>query len=96
MIREKRREAETAFPYEAVNDMILSIVGNSPVEMRGGSPGGEGYWHEKENQEKKTQLLRFFQLILKTRDLLSLHREALCEQRNLPAFASKFVKGPTM
>jgi hypothetical protein len=41
------------FPYEAVDGMILFMIGDSLVEMRGGSPKGRAIGTRRKTKRKR-------------------------------------------
>jgi hypothetical protein len=49
----KEREAEMVFPYEAVDGMILFMIGDSLVETRGGSPKGRAIGTRRKTKRKR-------------------------------------------
>jgi len=49
----KEWEAEMVFPYEAVDGMILFMIGDSLVEMRGGSPKGRAIGTRRKTKRKR-------------------------------------------
>ena len=49
----KEREAEMVFPYEAVDGMILFMIGDSLVERRGGFPKGRAIGTRRKTKRQR-------------------------------------------